>query len=70
MAKFQEVFDNGKNILEKHELRVTESKIEYMFLPFNNSQSPSADIIINENVMRMHGPQISWVHNQYNSNLR
>ena len=50
-VKLQEVFDKWKNILEDHGLRVSESKTEYMFLPFSDPQAPSPDIMINGNVM-------------------
>src|SRR6201989_873331 len=51
VAKLQEVFDKWKNILEDHGLKVSESKTEYMFLPFSDPQAPSPDIMINGNVM-------------------
>src|SRR5687768_5982162 len=51
VAKLQEVFDKWKNILEDHGLRVSESKTEYMFLPFSDPEGPSPDIMINGNVM-------------------
>ena len=39
VAKLQEVFDKWKKILEDHGLRVSESKTEYMFLPFSDPQA-------------------------------
>ena len=51
VVKLQEVFDKWKNILEDHGLRVSQSKTEYMFLPFSDPQAPSPDIMINGNVM-------------------
>ena len=52
VSKLQGVFDKWKQILEDHGLRVSESKTEYMFLPFSDPQAPSPDIMINGNVMQ------------------
>lgn len=51
VEKLQEVFDKWKNILEDHGLRVSESKTEYMYLPFSDPQAPTPDIMINGKVM-------------------
>lgn len=51
VEKLQEVFNKWKNILENHGLRVSESKTEYMFLPFSDPQAPTPDVMINGNVM-------------------
>ena len=51
VEQLQEVFNKWKNILENHGLRVSESKTEYMFLPFSDPQAPTPDVMINGNVM-------------------
>ena len=44
VAKLRKVFDNWNKILEGNGLRVSESKTEYMFLPF----SDPLDIMVRE----------------------
>ncbi|XP_075221337.1 uncharacterized protein LOC142324294 [Lycorma delicatula] len=41
VAVLQDVFNRWKCALESHGLKISESKTEYMFLPFSDAQAPS-----------------------------
>lgn len=51
-AKLQDIFNKWKDLLESNGLRISESKTEYLHLPFSNPCAPSPDMMINSKTMQ------------------
>lgn len=51
ITKLQEIFNRWKSKLENNGLKISESKTEYLFLPFSDKDAPVPDIMINNNIM-------------------
>lgn len=52
VAKLPEMFDKLEQILDYHELRLSESKTHYILIPFCDAQATSRDIMINGGTFR------------------